>query len=43
MFLPMLCRLFAAHVDGAEDGHNVGHLGPFEDVGQYSSILGPNQ
>jgi hypothetical protein len=39
----MLCCLFAAHVDGAEDGHDVGRLGPFEDVGQYSLILGLNQ
>jgi hypothetical protein len=23
MFLPMLCHLFAAHVDGAEDGHDM--------------------
>ena len=35
----MLCRLFAAHVDGAEDGHDVGDLGPSEDVGKYTSIF----
>jgi len=35
----VLCRLFAAHVDGAEDGHDVGDLGPSEDVGKYTSIF----
>jgi hypothetical protein len=35
----VLCRLFAAHVDGSEDGQDVGSLGPLVDVGQYTSIF----